>query len=71
MESTLPNRKPQSQNEPVSRPKRWNILDGGARGGNTRVGKHRKSSASWLGKKAQRGFRGYPIATIALYGPTA
>ena len=23
-----------------------------------------------LGKKAKRGFRGYPIATVALYGPT-
>jgi len=31
----------------------------------------RKSSASWLGKTAQRRFRGYPIATVALYGPTA
>jgi hypothetical protein len=35
------------------------------------MGKSWKSSASWLGKKVQRGFRGYPIATVALYGPTA
>src|SRR5258708_823203 len=33
--------------------------------------KIRKRSASWLAKSARRGFRGYPIATIALYGPTA
>lgn len=32
---------------------------------------NKKSSASWLGKTAQRGFRGYPIATVAFYGPTA
>jgi hypothetical protein len=30
-----------------------------------------KRSASWLTKKARRGFRGYPIATVAFYGPTA
>lgn len=28
-------------------------------------------SAVWLRKKAKRGFRGYPIATVAFYGPTA
>ena len=33
--------------------------------------KIRKRSASWLAKNARRGFRGYPIATVALYGPTA
>jgi hypothetical protein len=33
--------------------------------------KIRKRSASWLAKSAGRGFRGYPIATVALYGPTA
>jgi hypothetical protein len=33
--------------------------------------KQSKSSKNWLGKKAKRGFRGYPAATIALYGPTA
>jgi len=32
--------------------------------------KIRKRSASWLAKSARRGFRGYPIATVALYGPT-
>ena len=31
----------------------------------------RKRSASWLAKSARRGFRGYPIATVALYGPSA
>jgi hypothetical protein len=30
-----------------------------------------KRPASRLKKKAQRGFRGYPVATIAFYGPTA
>jgi hypothetical protein len=30
-----------------------------------------KRPASWMAKKAQRGFRGYPVATIAFYGPTA
>ena len=30
-----------------------------------------KRPASWLTKKARRGFRGYPIATVAFYGPTA
>src|SRR5216683_1249672 len=33
--------------------------------------KIRKRPASWLAKSARRGFRGYPIATVALYGPTA
>src|ERR1700739_2685885 len=30
-----------------------------------------KPSPSWLTKKARRGFKGYPIATVAFYGPTA
>jgi hypothetical protein len=30
-----------------------------------------KPSSPWLGKKVEQGFRGYPIATIAFYGPTA
>ena len=30
-----------------------------------------KPRTSWLRKKAGRGFRGYPIATVAFYGPTA
>ena len=33
--------------------------------------KIRKRSASRLAKSARRGFQGYPIATVALYGPTA
>jgi hypothetical protein len=28
-------------------------------------------STSWLTKKARRGFQGYPIGTVAFYGPTA
>ncbi len=28
------------------------------------------SSPPWLRKKAKRGFRGYPVATLAFYGPT-
>jgi hypothetical protein len=31
----------------------------------------RDSGAGWIGKKAKQGFRGYPVATISLYGPTA
>ena len=30
-----------------------------------------KRPASWLTKRVRRGFRGYPIATVAFYGPTA
>ncbi len=30
-----------------------------------------KRTASWVTKRSRRGFRGYPVATIALYGPTA
>lgn len=30
-----------------------------------------KRPTSWLTKRARRGFRGYPIATVAFYGPTA
>jgi hypothetical protein len=33
--------------------------------------KNRNSWAPRLGKKNKRGFRGYPIATVALYGPTS
>jgi hypothetical protein len=29
-----------------------------------------KPSSQWLGRKVKQGFRGYPIATIAFYGPT-
>jgi hypothetical protein len=29
-----------------------------------------RSSVSPLRKKAKRGFRGYPVASVALYGPT-
>ena len=31
--------------------------------------RHRKHSRSTLWRQAQKGFRGYPIATIAYYGP--
>ncbi len=31
----------------------------------------RRYQSSRIRKKARRGFRGYPVATIALYGPTA
>jgi len=30
-----------------------------------------KRPAPWLTKRARRGFRGYPLGTVALYGPTA
>jgi hypothetical protein len=30
-----------------------------------------KRSGTWLTKRVRRGFRGYPIATVAFYGPTA
>jgi hypothetical protein len=30
-----------------------------------------KASPAWLARKTKQGFRGYPIATVALYGPTA
>ena len=30
-----------------------------------------KRPTSWLTKRIRRGFRGYPIATVAFYGPTA
>jgi hypothetical protein len=26
---------------------------------------------TWIDKQAKRGFRGYPVATVAFYGPTA
>jgi hypothetical protein len=32
--------------------------------------KRRQPLRPWLPKKAERGFHGYPIATIAFYGPT-
>ena len=31
----------------------------------------KKRPATWLRKKAKRGFCGYPIGTVAFYGPTA
>jgi hypothetical protein len=34
--------------------------------------KSRETAAKkWLGKNSRRGFRGFPAATIACYGPTA
>ena len=33
--------------------------------------KNWKASPPWLRRKAKRGFHGYPVATIAFYGPTA
>jgi hypothetical protein len=33
--------------------------------------KIRRRTSSPLAKKAKRGFRGYPIATVTFYGPTA
>jgi hypothetical protein len=39
--------------------------------GSVGMEKKRKSSTAWLDRNAQKGFRGYPVATIALYGPTA
>src|ERR1700758_2197154 len=30
-----------------------------------------KPSSPWLDRKVKRGFHGYPIATVAFYGPTA
>jgi hypothetical protein len=30
---------------------------------------HQDKSHYWIQKKARRGFRGYPLATIAYYGP--
>jgi len=30
-----------------------------------------KPSSPWLGRRVKQGFRGYPAATIAFYGPTA
>jgi hypothetical protein len=35
------------------------------------MGKNWKPSSPWLRRKAKQGFQGYPIATIAFYGPTA
>ena len=34
------------------------------------MGKNWKPSSPWLRRKAKQGFRGYPLATIAFYGPT-
>jgi hypothetical protein len=34
------------------------------------MSKRWKPSSPWLRRKAKQGFRGYPIATIAFYGPT-
>jgi hypothetical protein len=33
--------------------------------------KNRRQSSAWMRRKAKQGFRGYPVATIAFYGPTA
>jgi hypothetical protein len=33
--------------------------------------KGEKLPVHWQGKKAKQGFRGYPVATVAFYGPTA
>jgi hypothetical protein len=30
-----------------------------------------KRRKTWVDKKTKRGFRGYPVATVAFYGPTA
>jgi len=35
------------------------------------MGKNWKPSSPWLRRKVKQGFRGFPIATIAFYGPTA
>jgi len=35
-----------------------------------RMRKKRQPLRPWLPKKAERGFHGYAIATIAFYGPT-
>jgi len=38
------------------------------------INKHnevKNRSKSQLAKRAKRGFRGYPVATVAFYGPTA
>src|ERR1019366_7918819 len=33
--------------------------------------KNWKPSSPWLRRKAKQGFKGYPVAAIAFYGPTA
>ena len=33
--------------------------------------KNWKPSSTWLDRKVKHGFRGYPVATVAFYGPTA
>ena len=35
------------------------------------MGKNWKPSSPWLRRKAKKGFKGCPVATIAFYGPTA
>ncbi len=35
------------------------------------MGKNWNPSSPWLRRKAGKGFQGYPVATIAFYGPTA
>ena len=35
------------------------------------MGESWKPPSPWLRRKAKQGFRGYPVATIAFYGPTA
>lgn len=34
-------------------------------------GANMRKRRTWIEKKAKRGFRGYPVATMAFYGPTA
>jgi hypothetical protein len=36
---------------------------------NPRLGKRKALARSWVDRKFRPGFRGYPIATIAFYGP--
>ena len=35
------------------------------------MGKNWNPRSTWLRRKAKQGFHGYPLATIAFYGPTA
>jgi hypothetical protein len=37
----------------------------------TPMRKNRKQSSTWLRRKSKQGFHGYPVGTIAFYGPTA
>jgi len=42
-----------------------------AKAGKSPMKRNRKPSSLWLDKKVKKGFRGYPAATVAFYGPTA